>query len=52
MTDNYMYGNVEDFETAEEDRERLRWLDALEAAGVDNWDGIDYAYEIFNAFKT
>lgn len=22
------------------------WLQALEAAGVDNWDGIDYAHEI------
>lgn len=26
-----------------------RWLAALENAGVDNWDGIDYALEIFNA---
>ena len=24
------------------------WLAALESAGVDNWDGIDYAKEIFN----
>lgn len=27
---------------------RLSWLHALESAGVDNWQGIDYAYEIFN----
>lgn len=23
------------------------WLEALEAAGVDNWDGISFAHEIF-----
>ena len=23
-----------------------RWLECLEAAGVDNWSGIEYAYEI------
>lgn len=28
--------------------ERLEWLDALEAAGVDNWNGYDYAREILN----
>lgn len=27
-------------------RERDRWLDALEAAGVDNWEGYDKALEI------
>ena len=27
--------------------ERLAWLDALEAAGVDNWEGISYAREIY-----
>lgn len=27
--------------------ERLRWLDALEAVGVDNWGGYEYAMEIF-----
>lgn len=26
------------------------WLDALEAAGVDNWDGIDFAREILETF--
>jgi len=26
--------------------ERLDWLDALEQAGVDNWEGISYAYEL------
>lgn len=24
------------------------WMDALESAGVDNWDGISFAYEILN----
>ena len=28
--------------------DRLAWLYALEDAGVDNWNGIDYAYELFN----
>jgi hypothetical protein len=26
--------------------ERLNWLDCLEAAGVDNWQGIDEAINI------
>ena len=30
-----------------EDQKRLRWLDALEAAGVDSWEGIDEARQIF-----
>lgn len=25
---------------------RCEWLDCLEAAGVDNWEGYDYAHEI------
>lgn len=25
---------------------RLDWLSCLEAAGVDNWEGISYAYEL------
>lgn len=28
--------------------EDQRFLDALSAAGVDNWDGYSYALEIFN----
>lgn len=28
----------------------LEWLSALEAAGVDNWEGIDLAHEIFKTF--
>lgn len=27
-------------------KKRDAWLDCLEAAGVDNWDGISFAYEI------
>lgn len=30
----------------EEMQERLRFLDALENAGVDNWSGYGYAYEL------
>ena len=29
------------------DEERLLFLEALEAAGVDNWDGYDYAMELY-----
>ena len=28
--------------------EDARWLRALEMAGVDNWDGMDYAREIYD----
>jgi len=28
--------------------ERDNWLSILEQAGVDNWQGIDYAYEMLN----
>lgn len=27
-------------------KEDARWLQCLENAGVDNWGGIDYAYEL------
>lgn len=27
--------------------DRVMWLDALEAAGVDNWEGFDEAREIY-----
>ena len=27
--------------------ERERWLCALEAAGVDNWEGISYAHDLY-----
>lgn len=29
------------------DTQRLMWLDALEVAGVDNWDGYDEALRIY-----
>lgn len=29
------------------DAQRLMWLDALECAGVDNWDGYDEAIRIY-----
>lgn len=31
--------------------ERLMWLDALEAAGVDNWEGYEVALEIFQEWS-
>lgn len=30
---------------------RLSWLNALEDAGVDNWEGISYAYELYEEYK-
>ncbi len=33
------------------DEERLMWLDALECAGVDNWDGIDEAIRIYREWE-
>lgn len=43
-------GDGEDIEKLRKEldelRERDRWLSALEAAGVDNWQGIDYAREL------
>jgi hypothetical protein len=31
-------------------QERDRWLCALEAAGVDNWEGMENAQDIFDEF--
>ena len=31
----------------EELLENRNWINALEDAGVDNWDGIDYARQLF-----
>lgn len=33
-------------EEYEEIQDRLCWLHCLEAAGVDNWEGTDYAQEL------
>lgn len=33
------------------DNDELLFLAALEAAGVDNWDGYDYALEIYEEMK-
>jgi hypothetical protein len=34
-------------ETLEELKENALFLEALRAAGVDNWDGYDYAQDIY-----
>lgn len=39
---NKLAGRVEACE------ERERFLECLEACGVDNWDGIDYAFEMMD----
>ena len=50
----FMYGNVDndtitiDVERYGELLEAESWVQALEAAGVDNWDGYDFAQEIYN----
>lgn len=62
---NYMYGEevaelienptttvTVDLEDYEELVERDAFLSALEAAGVDNWDGYDFAQEIFDTFNS
>lgn len=61
---NYMYGNITELGDAidvvddmvmiprwelEELRETERFMTALEAAGVDNWDGYDFARDLFQA---
>jgi len=55
MDNNYMYGDIKDDgmllvsqKRYEELLEQEAWLLALENAGVDNWDGIDFARELFN----
>ena len=32
----------------QEKDEQLRWLNALEAAGIDNWEGIEIARDIMD----
>lgn len=34
-------------ELTEDQRKRLRWLSCLEASGVDNWSGMEYAQEMY-----
>ena len=36
-----------DKKTFEKWQEEIEWLNCLRAAGVDNWDGLDYARELF-----
>lgn len=35
-------------EEYEELKAAAAWAEALDSAGVDNWDGFDYAREIYN----
>lgn len=57
MHTTYMYGNIDvnlievDKERYEELLEKEMWLEALETAGVDNWDGFDYAQEIYSGLN-
>jgi len=45
MTDETVTISKEEYESLLEDR---KWLQALEGAGVDNWEGYDFAREIYN----
>lgn len=55
MENNFMYGDLTEAantvtitkERYEELIETESWLLALESAGVDNWDGIDFARELY-----
>jgi hypothetical protein len=38
-------------EASEDDEDDSLWLQSLQAAGVDNWEGYDYACEIYNEMK-
>lgn len=33
-------------------KDRMLWLECLENAGVDNWDGFSYAHELFDDEET
>lgn len=46
----FMYGDVNQ-DVDEYNKDRLRWLAALEKAGVNKWEGIKRAREIYLAFK-
>lgn len=35
------------YELFQEMKDDIGWLRALEIAGVDNWEGIDYASELY-----
>lgn len=45
MTDETVTISKKEYESLVEDR---KWLQALEGAGVDNWEGYDYACELMN----
>lgn len=62
MAEVFMYGDLSQMGDAsdmvtiprwelEELRETERFMTALEAAGVDNWEGYDFARDLFNATK-
>jgi hypothetical protein len=40
-----------DIEVLKELQDQALWLDCLDTAGVDNWDGYDYAAEIYSRIK-
>lgn len=45
MTNETVTISKKEYESLLEDR---KWLQALENAGVDNWEGYDYARELMN----
>lgn len=45
MAGNTVTISVEEYEKLQEDQQMLQ---ALQAAGVDNWDGYDYARELLD----
>lgn len=62
MAEVFMYGDLSEMGDAsdmvsiprwelEELKETERFMTALEAAGVDNWEGYDFARDLFQATK-
>ncbi len=48
MTFNYVFIERKEFE---EIHEKIRWLECLESAGIDNWSGFEIAQELFSGGK-
>lgn len=46
LNDGYVAVSPDQWECMQES---IAWLAALEAAGVDNWSGIDYAFELYDS---
>ena len=48
MNDGYVSISLEEYAQLVEDQQ---WLSCLAQAGVDNWEGYDYARELWREYK-